>query len=165
MAASKVKELLDELASTLAELGMLDEAGEAEESTENTDGTPVEGERSTVEAVEARQAKYDSLLAKAERIKAAIAKAESAEARKAELLKVLHRAAPETAVKTRIEPVSYRGYRPGVFESPEVAHRCGQWLKAHFGDRQRPAVVLRQPRHRVPRHGRPGEHARRESRV
>jgi HK97 family phage major capsid protein len=136
MAASKVKELLDELASTLAELGMLDEAGEAEESTESTDGTPVEGERSTVEAVEARQAKYDALLARAERIKAAIAKAEAAEARKNELLKVLHRAAPvENAVKTRIEPVSYRGYKPGVFESPEVAHRCGQWLKAHFGDR------------------------------
>jgi HK97 family phage major capsid protein len=136
MAASRVKELLDELASTLAELGMLDDEGAAEEEGENTDGTPVEGERSTVEAVEARQAKYDSLLAKAERIKAAIAKAESAEARKNELLKVLHRAAPvENAVKTRIEAVSYRGYKPGVFESPEVAHRCGQWLKAHFGDR------------------------------
>ena len=136
MAASKVKELLDELASTLAELGMLDEAGEAEEAGENTDGTPVEGERSAVEAVEARQAKYDALLAKAERIKAAIAKSEAAEARKAELLKVLHRAAPveTTDVKPRIEPISYRGYKPGVFESPEVAHRCGQWLKAHFGD-------------------------------
>ena len=136
MAASKVKELLDELAATLAELGMLDEEGAAEESTENTDGTPVEGERSAVEAVEARQAKYDALLAKAERIKAAIAKSEAAEARKAELLKVLNRAAPvETTVKTRIEPVSTRGYKPGIFESPEVAHRCGQWLKAHFGDR------------------------------
>ena len=65
MAASKVKELLDELAATLAELGMLDEEGAAEEAGENTDGTPVEGERSAVEAVEARQAKYDSLLAKA----------------------------------------------------------------------------------------------------
>jgi len=136
MAASKVKELLDELAATLAELGMLDEEGAAEESTENPDGTPVEGERSAVEAVEARQAKYDSLLAKAERIKAAIAKSEAAESRKAELLKVLHRAAPvETTVKTRIEAVSYRGYKPGVFQSPEMAHRCGQWLKAHFGDR------------------------------
>jgi len=133
--ASRVKELLDELASTLAELGMLDEAGEAEESTESVDGAPAD--RSAVEAVEARQAKYDSLLAKAERIKAAIAKAEAAEARKAELLKTLNRAAPavEVAEKTRIEAVSYRGYKPGVFESPEVAHRCGQWLKAHFGDR------------------------------
>ena len=137
MAASRVKELLDELAQTLAEMGMLDDDGADEESTESTDGTPVEGERSTVEAVEARQAKYDSLLAKAERIKAAIAKAEAAEVRKNELLKVLNRAAPvETAaVKTRIEPVSCRGYKPGVFESPEAAHRCGQWLKAHFGDR------------------------------
>lgn len=135
MAASKVKELLDELAATLADLGMLDEAGEAEEATENPDGTPAD--RSAVEAVEARQAKYDELLAKAERIKAAIAKAEAAEARKAELLKVLNRAAPveTTDVKPRIEPVSTRGYKPGVFESPEVAHRCGQWLKAHFGDR------------------------------
>ena len=132
--ASRVKELLDELASTLSELGMLDEAGEAEESTEGVDGAPAD--RSAVEAVEARQAQYDSLLAKAERIKAAIAKAEAAEARKNELLKVLNRAAPvETAVKTRIEAVSYRGYKPGVFQSPEVAHRCGQWLKAHFGDR------------------------------
>jgi HK97 family phage major capsid protein len=137
MAASKVKELLDELAATLAELGMLDEEGAAEEAGENTDGTPVEGERSAVEAVEARQAKYDALLAKAERIKAAIAKSEAAEARKAELLKVLHRAAPveTTDVKTRIEPISTRGYKPGIFESPEMAHRCGQWLKAHFGDR------------------------------
>jgi HK97 family phage major capsid protein len=137
MAASKVKELLDELAATLAELGMLDEEGAAEEAGENADGTPVEGERSAVEAVEARQAKYDALLAKAERIKAAIAKSEAAEARKAELLKVLHRAAPveTTDVKTRIEPISTRGYKPGIFESPEMAHRCGQWLKAHFGDR------------------------------
>jgi HK97 family phage major capsid protein len=137
MAASRVKELLDELAQTLAELGMLDDEGAAEEEGENTDGTPVEGERSAVEAVEARQAKYDSLLAKAERIKSAIAKAEAAEARKAELLKVLHRAAPveTTDVKTRIEPISTRGYKPGIFESPEMAHRCGQWLKAHFGDR------------------------------
>ena len=137
MAASKVKELLDELAATLAELGMLDEEGAAEEEGENTDGTPVEGERSAVEAVEARQAKYDALLAKAERIKAAIAKSEAAEARKAELLKVLHRAAPveTTDVKPRIEPISTRGYKSGIFESPEMAHRCGQWLKAHFGDR------------------------------
>jgi hypothetical protein len=79
--------------------------------------------RSAVAKAEARQAQYDSLLAKAERIKAAIAKAEAAEVRKAELLKVLNRAAPETAVKTRIEAVSYRGYKPGVFQSPEVAHR------------------------------------------
>jgi HK97 family phage major capsid protein len=137
MAASKVKELLDELAATLAELGMLDEEVAADEAVENADGMPVEGERSAVEAVEARQAKYDALLAKAERIKAAIAKSEAAEARKAELLKVLHRAAPveTTDVKTRIEPISTRGYKPGIFESPEMAHRCGQWLKAHFGDR------------------------------
>jgi len=137
MAASRVKELLDELASVLAELGMLDEQGEAEEAGENTDGTPVEGERSAVAAVEARQARYDELLAKAERIKSAIAKEEAREAKKAELLKTLNRAAPAVEVaKPRIEAVSARGYRPGVFESPEVAHRCGQWLKAHFGDRQ-----------------------------
>jgi hypothetical protein len=133
--ASKVKELLDELASTLAELGMLDEQGEAEEAGEVTEGTPAD--RSAVEAVEARQAKYDELLAKAERIKSAIAKEEAREAKKAELLRTLNRAAPAVEVaKTRIEAVSHRGYKPGVFESPEVAHRCGQWLKAHFGDRQ-----------------------------
>jgi HK97 family phage major capsid protein len=138
MAASKVKELLDELASTLAELGMLEEETSAEDAGESTEETPVEGgERSAVEAVEARQAKYDALLAKAERIKSAIAKAEAAEARKAELLKVLHRSAPvETSdmAKPRVEAVSYRGYKPGVFESPEVAHRCGQWLKSLNGD-------------------------------
>ena len=138
MAASKVKELLDELAATLAELGMLDEQEPEEvETAMEGDENKADGERSAVDAIEARQAKYDSLLAKAERIKSAIAKAEAAEARKAELLKVLHRAAPveTTDVKTRIEPVSTRGYKPGVFESPELAHRCGQWLKAHFGDR------------------------------
>lgn len=137
MAASKVKELLDELAATLAELGMLDEQGAAEEAGENTDGTPVEGERSAVASVEARQSKYDDLLAKAERIKSAIAREESREARKAELLKTLNRAAPaiEATDRVRIQPVSTRGYKPGVFDSPEVAHRCGQWLKAHFGDR------------------------------
>lgn len=137
MAASKVKELLDELASTLAELGMLDEEAEAEDSTETVDGTAVEGgERSAVEAVEARQAKYDALLAKAERIKAAIAKAEAAEARKAELLKVLHRSAPvETTemAKPRIEPIAFRG-RLRAFDNVETAYRCGMWLKAHFGD-------------------------------
>jgi len=136
MAASKIKDLLDQLASTLAELGMLDDAGVAEESTENVDGTPAD--RSAVDDAETRQATYDALLAKAERIKAAIANAEAAEARKLELLKVLRRAAPAhqetTEMKPRIEPVSFRGYKAGIFESPEQAHRCGQWLKAHFGD-------------------------------
>jgi HK97 family phage major capsid protein len=137
MAASKVKELLDELAATLAELGMLDEEGVAEEAGENTDGTPVEGERSAVEAVEARQAKYDALLAKAERIKSAIAKSEAAEARKAELLKTLNRATPahsEAAVnKPSIYPISRRGSLK-AFEDYETAYKCGQWLKASGGD-------------------------------
>ena len=135
--ASRVKELLDELASTLAELGMLEESEPTETAMQGDESAPADGERSVVSAVEARQAKYDELLAKAERIKSAIAKAEQAEARKAELLKTLNRAAPAAEVaKPRIEAVSTRGYKPGVFESPEVAHRCGQWLKAHFGDRQ-----------------------------
>jgi len=136
MAASRVKDLLDELAQTLSEMGMLDDDGADEEATVSSDGTPVEGDRSAVEAVEARQAKYDALLAKAERIKSAIAKAEAAEARKVELLKTLNRAAPavEVAAKTRVEAVSYRGYKPGIFESPEVAHRCGMWLKSLGGD-------------------------------
>ena len=136
MAASKVKELLDELAATLAELGMLEDAAEetVETAMEGDEKPADETPRSAVAKAEARQAQYDALLAKAERIKAAIAKSEAAEARKNELLKVLNRAAPETAVKTRIEAVSYRGYKPGVFQSPEMAHRCGQWLKAHFGD-------------------------------
>jgi HK97 family phage major capsid protein len=136
MAASKVKELLDELAATLAEMGMLEEQeGEPAEETamEGDEATPAAMERSA----EARQAKYDDLLAKAERIKSAIAKEEAREARKAELLKVLHRAAPVESTemaKPRIEAVSYRGYKPGVFESPEVAHRCGMWLKSLNGD-------------------------------
>jgi len=137
--AARVKELLDELASVLAEMGALEDegAGEAETAMEGDEKPVDEAERSSVEAVEARQARYDDLLAKAERIKAAIAKAEATEARKAELLKVLNRAAPvETTemTKPRIEAVSYRGYKPGVFASPEVAHRCGQWLKALNGD-------------------------------
>jgi HK97 family phage major capsid protein len=138
--ASKVKELLDELAATLAEMGALDDVAEAEESAVEpvVSESGEEVERSAVAAAEARQAKYDSLLAKAERIKSAIAKAEAAEARKAELLKVLHRAAPvETtemaSPKTRIEPIAFRG-RLRAFSDLETAHRCGQWLKAHFGD-------------------------------
>lgn len=134
MAASKVKELLDELASTLAELGMLDEQGAAEEAGENTDGTPAD--RSAVEAVESRQARYDELLAKADRIKAAIDKAEKAEARKAELLKTLSRSAPAAEVleaKPRIQPISFRGVLR-AFDNVEMAHRCGMWLKAHFGN-------------------------------
>lgn len=144
MAASRVKELLDELASVLAELGLLeDQASEDEDkptetAMEGDEVLPADAERSVLAKAEARQAKYDALLAKAERIKAAIAKAEAAEARKHELLKVLHRAAPaltETAdMKPRIEPVSFRGYKPGVFETPEVAHRCGQWIKSLNGD-------------------------------
>jgi HK97 family phage major capsid protein len=136
MAASKVKELLDELAATLAEMGMLEEqeAEPAEETAmEGDEAMPAAMERSA----EARQAKYDDLLAKAERIKSAIAKEEAREARKAELLKVLHRASPVESTemaKPRIEAVSYRGYKPGVFESPEVAHRCGMWLKSINGD-------------------------------
>lgn len=132
MAASKVKALLDELASTLAELGMMDDVAE-----EAMEGEAASAERSAVEDVEARQAKYDELLAKAERIKSAIAKEEAREAKKADLLKVLHRAAPAEAVeaRTRIEPISYRG-RLRAFSDLETAHRCGMWLKAHFGDRQ-----------------------------
>lgn len=133
MAASKVKALFDELASTLAELGMMDDV--ADEATEGGEAASIE--RSAVEDVEARQAKYDDLLAKAERIRAAIAKEEAREAKKAELMKVLHRAAPVEAVepRNRIEPVAYRG-RLRAFADLETAHRCGQWLKAHFGDRQ-----------------------------
>lgn len=138
--AARVKELLDELASVLAEMGALEDEAPAEdvETAMEGDEKPAESERSVVEQAEERQAKYDALVAKAERIKSAIAKAEAAEARKNELLKVLHRAAPAptetTDVKTRIEPVSYRGYKPGVFETPEIAHRCGQWLKSLNGD-------------------------------
>jgi HK97 family phage major capsid protein len=138
--AARVKELLDELASVLAEMGALeDSAEESVETAMDGDEKPMEeGERSEVAKVEARQAKYDELLAKAERIKSAIAKAEAAEARKNEILKVLNRAAPAptetTDMKPRIEAVSYRGYKPGVFETPEVAHRCGQWLKSLNGD-------------------------------
>lgn len=140
--AARVKELLDELAVVLAEMGALEDEGAEDEAAE---GEAVEGEaelatseRSKVEAVEARQAAYDALLVKAERIKAAIAKAEAAEARKNEILKVLNRAAPaplETPEmsKPRVEPVSYRGVLR-AFDSVETAHRCGQWLKAHFGD-------------------------------
>jgi len=141
MAATRVKELLDELAAVLAELGMLEEQ-ESEEAVETSmegdEGkAEAEGERSAIAKAEARQARYDELLAKAERIKAAIAKEEAREARKVELLKVLNRAAPvETTEmgKPRIEAVSYRGYKPGIFESPEVAHRCGQWVKSLGGD-------------------------------
>lgn len=136
--AARVKELLDELAATLAEMGALEDEGAAEDVAEG-EAEVASAERSSVEAVEARQAQYDELLAKAERIKAAIAKAEATEARKNELLKVLNRAAPApvetTEMKPRIEPISFRG-RLRAFESVEVAHRCGQWLKAHFGDVQ-----------------------------
>jgi HK97 family phage major capsid protein len=133
--ASRVKELLDELATTLAEMGMLEE--QEPETAMEGDEPVTEGERSAVAASEARQARYDELLAKAERIKSAIAKEEARQAKKAELMKVLNRAAPavEVAEKARVEPVAYRG-RLRAFESHEVAHRCGQWLKAHFGDRE-----------------------------
>lgn len=133
--AARVKELLDELASVLAEMGALEDEGATEEVVEGEE--VASADRSAVEEVEKRQAAYDALVAKAERIKAAIAKEEAREAKKAELLKVLHRAAPVETTdmsKPRIEPVSYRGYKAGVFDTPEMAHRCGMWLKAHFGD-------------------------------
>ena len=132
--AARVKELLDELATTLAELGMLEEQDTTEVEHEGEESSA--GERSAVAAVEARQARYDELLAKAERIKSAIAKEEAREARKNELLRTLNRAAPAEAVeKARIEPVAYSG-RLRAFQDVETAHRCGQWLKAHFGDSQ-----------------------------
>lgn len=134
MAASRVKELLDELASTLAELGMLDEAGAAEEAGENIDGTPAG--RSAVADVEARQSQYDDLLAKAERIKKAIADEEAREARKAELAKVLHRAAPavEAAApaKTSVRALGFRG-KLRAFDNERDAFVSGQWLKAYIG--------------------------------
>ena len=138
MAASKVKELLDQLASTLAELGMMDEQGAAEEAGENTDGTPAD--RSAVEAVEARQAKYDELLAKAERIKDAIAKAEKAEARKAELLKTMNRVTPATesaaasagSPKHDIRALGFRGTLR-AFTNERDAYVSGMWIKAYMG--------------------------------
>ena len=101
MAASKVKELLDELAATLAEMGMLEEQeGEPAEETamEGDEAMPAAMERSA----EARQAKYDDLLAKAERIKSAIAKEEAREARKAELA-VARKATEEMKERTEYE--------------------------------------------------------------
>lgn len=138
--AARVKELLDELASVLAEMGALEDESPAEDVGEGeVEAASADGERSVLEQAETRQAAYDALVSKAERIRDAIAKAEAAEARKNELLKVLNRAAPapvETTdmTKPRIEAVSYRGYKPGVFETPEIAHRCGQWLKSLNGD-------------------------------
>jgi HK97 family phage major capsid protein len=139
MAASKIKDLLDQLASTLAEMDLLEteeEGAEVEDAA--AEGEMAPADRAAGDDAEKRQARYDELLAKAEKIKSLIAKAEAAEARKLELLKVLHRAAPAhqetTEMKPRIEPVSYRGFKPGVFESPESAHRCGQWLKSLNGD-------------------------------
>jgi HK97 family phage major capsid protein len=134
MAASRVKELLDELASVLAEMGMMDEQGAAEEAGENVDGTPAP--RSALEDAESRQARYDELLGKADRLRAAIAKAEAVEARKAELSKVLTRSAPAAeipAAKARIYPVAFRGTLR-AFDDHETAYRCGQWLKAAHGD-------------------------------
>jgi len=134
--AARVKELLDELASVLAEMGALEDEGAAEEVVEGEGVEAASADRSVVEAVEARQVAYDALVAKADRIKSAIAKEEAREAKKAELLKVLNRAAPVEATemaKPRIEPISFRG-RLRAFDNVETAHRCGQWLKAHFGD-------------------------------
>ena len=134
--AARVKELLDELASVLAEMGALEDEGAAEEVVEGEGVEAASADRSVVEAVEARQAAYDALVAKADRIKSAIAKEEAREAKKAELLKVLNRAAPVEATemaKPRIEPISFRG-RLRAFDDVQTAHRCGQWLKAHFGD-------------------------------
>jgi hypothetical protein len=134
--AARVKELLDELASVLAEMGALEDEGAAEEVVEGEGVEAASADRSVVEAVEARQVAYDALVAKADRIKSAIAKEEAREAKKAELLKVLNRAAPVEATemaKPRIEPISFRG-RLRAFDDVQTAHRCGQWLKAHFGD-------------------------------
>jgi HK97 family phage major capsid protein len=139
MAASKIKELLDQLAGVLAEMDLLEDQAEGEDEVAES---PAEGEvaaadRAASEAAEKRQARYDELLAKADKIRASIAKEEARAAKKAELLKVLNRAAPapeDADVKPSIQPIPTRGYKPGVFESPEQAHRCGQWLKAHFGD-------------------------------
>ena len=133
MAASKVKELLDELAATLAELGMLDEQVTAEEASEGVEGAPA-ADGSVVAAVEGRQAKYDDLLAKAERIKKAIAAEESREARKAELAKVLNRAAPavEAPAKTSIRALGFRG-KLRAFDNERDAFVSGQWLKATIG--------------------------------
>jgi len=134
MAASRVKELLDELASTLAELGMLEESAPTETAMEGDEYKPADGERSLVAAVEARQAKYDELLAKAERIKKAIADEESREARKAELLKALNRATPaaEAPAKTSIRALGFRG-KLRAFDNERDAFVSGQWLKATIG--------------------------------
>lgn len=135
MAASKVKDLLDQLAATLAEMGMLDEAGAQEEAGESVDGSEV-APRSSLEIVEERQNKYDALLAKASKLEAAIKREETFEARRAELTKAMTRTQPASEVSaTRIQPMAlhYRG-KLRAFESVESAHRCGMWLKAHFGD-------------------------------
>ena len=147
MAASQVKVLLDELAKVLAEMGALEDAAPAEDA-------PAEGEdmeSNSADAAMATAERMESLLKRAEDLKAKISFYEKCAEKEKELRAVLERSAPaskiekaneveETAVQKRAYAIPKSGVTLKAFkgqDAEERAYRAGMHLKAYtFGDRE-----------------------------
>lgn len=151
MAASQVKILLDELAKVLGEIGALEDG-----ATDSVDAAEVEGDIAAAEGgaadvVMQNSERLDTLLKRAEELKAKINFYEKAAEKEKELRAVLERAAPAKAVeaKQEKEPVTVEKRNYAVpksngnlraFKGPnadERAYRAGMHLRAYtFGDRE-----------------------------
>jgi HK97 family phage major capsid protein len=145
VAASQVKVLLDELAKVLGEIGALEETPPAE-------GDAAEGDMQSNAADVAFETaeKVETLLKRAEDLKAKIAFYERAAEKEKELRSVLERSAPAKAIEKRSESNEEstvekrhfavpKGHRPlKAFRGPDAeerAYRSGMHLKAYtFGD-------------------------------
>lgn len=142
MAASQIKVLLDELAAILAEMGALEDGA----TDEVMGDAPADGSASApADAVMANAEKMDSLIKRADEIKAKIAFFERAAEKEKELRAVLERAAPAAAPaapareERKTVPATPRfSGRLRAFHGPnaeERAYRAGMWYKGHvFGD-------------------------------
>lgn len=151
MAASQIKILLDELASILAEMGALEDGATDQLTGDGSAEVVVDGgTEPTAEAVMENAEKMESLIKRADQIKAKIAFYERAAEKEKELRAVLERAAPAAAPASAarqaaevsvpapaIAPVRFTG-RLRAFKghgAEERAYRAGMWYKGYvFGD-------------------------------
>lgn len=145
MAASQVKVLLDELAKVLAEMGALEDvASDAEGGDGAAEG---EMESNNADAAMATAERMESLLKRAEDLKAKIAFFEKCAEKEKELRAVLERSAPASKIeKTEaaseektVEKRHYAVPKSNVplkgFRGPDAeerAHRAGMHLKAYL---------------------------------
>lgn len=141
--SKQVRMLLDQLATVLAEMGVLGDEGETEEASSDAVATE--------EASAERTSKLEALCKRAESLREQIDRLRKIAAKEKELRAVINRAAPAPVIvkpepatpeeKTvsnlpnpAIPRVSHvRGFRPGP-DVGERAYKAGQFFRSVFGD-------------------------------